>query len=176
MEQPIPLDSLPDPLDQYPTFNLMTLKALNTDNNTFRRKGGYGLGLYQHIGQKPELLRCAYCGVLFDNFTRWLMISVDHVVPKAAAIALEVDKNLWDSVLNLIFCCRICNDFNEGLKHSKREEVLKILPPYEPELVKLPEGFLRLRKATFPRRLEYIVTKRADAQQIYQSLWVPNAP
>jgi 5-methylcytosine-specific restriction endonuclease McrA len=176
MEQPVPLNSLPDPLDQYPPLNLRALKALNTDNNTFRRKGGYGLGLYQQIGQKSELLRCAYCGIPFDNFTCWLMLSVDHVVPKAAAIALGIDKNLWDSALNLIFCCRICNDFNDGLKHSKPEEVLKILPPYQPELVKQPEEFLRLRKATFPRRLEDIAAKRADAQQIYQSLWAPNAP
>ncbi len=171
MEQQISSNSLPDPLDQYPVLDLISLKALNTATQGFR--ADFGHRLYQQIGQKRELLRCAYCEFPGDDFKGWLMMSLDHVIPISAAKALEIDKNLWDSVLNLVFCCRVCNDFNRGVKSSEAE-ALKILP-YQPESRASPEEFLRLRKATFPRRLEHIIQEREKALLIYQSpRWVPD--
>jgi hypothetical protein len=170
MEPRVPLNLLPDPLDQYPTLDLSSLKSLNTDNDTFRKK--YGIEMYKLIGgpKCKELLRCAYCGFPFDNFMNWLMMSVDHVVPKVAASKLKINRDIWDSILNLVFCCRICNDFNRGLKEEAK--ALEILP-YQPKEGASPEEFLRLRQATFPRRLEDIANKRVEAQQIYLTLWSP---
>lgn len=126
--------------------------------------------MYKQIGLRSELLYCAYCGCRFDDFSHWLRASLDHVVPKSAALELEVDKNIWDSVLNLVFCCRTCNDFNRGLKEASK--ALEILP-YRPALGASAKEFLGLRRATFPRRLEHIADQRAKAQEIYLTLWIP---
>jgi hypothetical protein len=166
-----------DPLDQYPSSSLNHLEALRTQTNSgngFRKN--YGLKLYKKLERRRDLLFCAYCHFSpkdlsnEDGFKHWLLMSVDHVIPVSVAKNLVEDK-IWDSVLNLVFCCRVCNDFNQGLKGSEKK-ALEILPPYQPELVTSQEGFLNLRKATFPNRLKYITDERTKALNIYRSDWL----
>ncbi|GCE27535.1 hypothetical protein KDA_30190 [Dictyobacter alpinus] len=153
---------LSDPLDHYPVLDLSKLKSLNTNQKTFRES--YGLELYRQTGQTG----CAYCGISFvdsnsNNFTHWLMMSVDHVVPRKTALLLSIDQNIWDSILNLVLCCRSCNDYG----NRDRQKV-----PYQPEVVNSPEAFLHWRRDTFRYRFQKISEKRAHDLGTYQ-FWVP---
>lgn len=156
--------SLTDPLHDYLPFDLSTLKALKTDNNDARST--YALAFYRQIGQKPELLRCAYCGLPFTIPSNWRSLSLDHVIPKVAAERLGVSKDLWDSILNLVFCCRPCNDHTAYSKNNP----LKALP-YVPPTPMSPEDVLRLRLETFPLRFQHTRKRRLAAFHIASTLW-----
>ena len=62
-------------------------------------RSGYGLGLQRLTGQTS----CAYCGVsLVDTYAHWLLLSVDHVVPRGEAQRLGVAATLYEDAINLV--------------------------------------------------------------------------
>jgi hypothetical protein len=75
-----------------------------TDNCRY----GYGLELQQHTGQT----RCAYCDVgLVADYYHWLLLSVDHVVPRGQALLLGISTEYTEDFINLVLCCAGCNGF-----------------------------------------------------------------
>ncbi|GHO63993.1 hypothetical protein KSC_028850 [Ktedonobacter sp. SOSP1-52] len=160
--------TITDPLDHYLPYDLNTLKALNTDNGESRRV--YSYALYCQLGQNPELLCCAYCEFSFEDHIHWKFLSLDHVVPRNAAERLGISKDLWDSGINLVFCCRACNDYNQ---YSPKNPFKAL--PYIPEPGVSPKAFLRLRKDTFPHRLRHIIDSTRADQQCFNTLWAGNS-
>jgi hypothetical protein len=89
---------------------------------------------------------CAYCGLDMSNFEGWLQLSVDHVVPQQTIGLIPADWVLDRT--NLVACCRSCNDlFN-------RDPGVTAVPT-------TPAAFFDLRDASFLRRRERIVERRA---------------
>jgi len=53
---------------------------------------------------------CAYCGVgLNDDFYRWLLIHVDHVVPAGEAKKRGIPRDWYEDKANRVLCCSGCN-------------------------------------------------------------------
>src|SRR5947209_5141475 len=93
------------PFDAYPSGGQILLgKPKNQANCRY----GYGLELQLLTGQT----KCAYCQVsLIDDYYHWLLMSVDHVVPKGEALRLGVPLEYYEDFINLVLCCTGCNGF-----------------------------------------------------------------
>ena len=61
---------------------------------------------------------------LVDDFYRWLLISVDHVVPQHQAEKVGVSTYVHD-MTNLVVCCAGCNGF--GNRYAVPEDLLQSL-------------------------------------------------
>lgn len=76
------------PFDDYPEGGRVPLGTPRNWNNC---RYGYGLELQQRTAQT----RCAYCDVsLVDDYYHWLLMCVDHVVPKGQAAMLNIPTKL----------------------------------------------------------------------------------
>ena len=67
---------------------------------------GYGPPVFRECG-----FTCAYCG--FDmgaTYQTWLQISVDHVIPHSS-LARGYPREWIEDLVNLVTCCRSCNEF-----------------------------------------------------------------
>ena len=79
-------------------------------------RGGYGLPVVERCGT-----RCAYCDRdLADSYEAWLDLSVDHVVPGYLTKAAAYPVAWVEDLLNLVTCCRACNEFLNGFRVSER--------------------------------------------------------
>lgn len=93
------------PFDNYPGGGAVLLGKKSGGNC----RKGYGFTLQkitkQHI--------CAYCGIdLTSNFYRWLLTSVDHVVPVKECERLRIPTDFAQDYSNMVLCCLGCNAFN----------------------------------------------------------------
>src|SRR5919198_1077276 len=67
---------------------------------------GYGLELQR----RTHASSCAYCGVsLIDDYYHWLLLQVDHVVPRSVGAMLTISTDLIDDFFNLVLACAGCN-------------------------------------------------------------------
>jgi hypothetical protein len=82
-------------------------------------------------GEGPKLMnmtkqqRCAYCGVdLLGNYHQWLLMNVDHVVPKQLAELLKIPMEFWNDYANCVLACSGCN----GLCNQAYKNLENVLP------------------------------------------------
>ena len=93
------------PFDAYPGCGLQLLGRPRGGDNC---RHGYGLDLQRRTGQTG----CAYCGLdLVADYHRWLLLSVDHVVPRGQASLLGIPSEYAEDIINLVLCCAGCNGF-----------------------------------------------------------------
>ena len=139
--------------DRYPLGGRTPLGPLR--NLTGACRSGYGLELQRMTGESF----CAYCGVdLVGDYHRWLLLSVDHVVPAAEARRLGIDARLAEDAINLALCCAGCNGFGNRYRCSA-----------EPRVAWTLEEFLALRDRAFAERSERIAARRAVEVALFES-------
>jgi hypothetical protein len=144
-----------EPFNQYPGGGRAPLgRPKRTDNCRY----GYSLELQRRTGQT----RCAYCAVsLVDDYYHWLLLSVDHVVPRGEALRLGIPAEYTEDFFNLVLCCAGCNGFANRY----------VVPP-TPESA-LPvwglDRFLELRDRVFADRSRRIAERRAAEQAFFDS-------
>lgn len=126
-------------------------------------RSGYGLSLQLMTGQTA----CAYCGTsLVDTFQHWLLMSVDHVVPRGEALRLGIDISMYEDAINLVLCCAGCNGFGNRYQHPAA-------PNQTPDLSL--DAFLELRDRIFADRFARIAARRAREEALFESRpWNPS--
>ena len=73
---------------------------------------GYGADVLEQCGTA-----CVYCGrELAEPYEAWLDLSVDHVVPAETIKRLGYLSQWVDDLINLVTCCRACNEFLNGYR------------------------------------------------------------
>lgn len=106
----------------------------------------YGERLQRLTGQTC----CAYCGLdLTGDYHRWLLLTVDHVVPTGEAIRLGIPADFYQDYANLVLACGGCNGMDNRCRFSRRPQTLWTL-----------EEFFDFRDATFRERSERIAAAR----------------
>lgn len=101
-----------NPFDTYPDNGRKLLGNVTGANCRHE----YGLTLQRLTGQRS----CAYCDLsLVDTYEHWLMLSVDHVVPRKAGLELGIPAQWLHDYSNLLLCCSACNGFRNRYRvHS----------------------------------------------------------
>jgi hypothetical protein len=111
------------------------------------------LALQQLTGQT----RCAYCDInLVDDYYHWLLMSVDHVVPRGEAQRLGIPDQFYEDVINLVLCCAGYNGFGNRYRCSAEFTSDWSL-----------ETFLNLRDRVFADRSQRIALRRASEMQLF---------
>ncbi len=116
-------------------------------------RSGYGLGLQRLTGQAS----CAYCGMsLVDTYEHWLLMSVDHVVPRGEALRLGVAATLYEDAINLVLCCAGCNGFGNRYRCEAMPQGSWAL-----------DEFLALRDRVFADRFQQIARRRTREEAVF---------
>jgi hypothetical protein len=96
------------PFSRYDDGGRRLLEKPRARDGTCRH--GYGPDVFRQCGTT-----CVYCGrELSEPYTSWLDISVDHVVPVETIKRLGYPSEWVDDLINLVTCCRACNEFLNG--------------------------------------------------------------
>jgi hypothetical protein len=118
-------------------------------------RSGYGLGLQRLTGQTA----CAYCGVsLVDTYEHWLLLSVDHVIPRGEALRLDIPMALYEDAINLVVCCAGCNGFGNRYRCEAPPQAHWTL-----------DEFVALRDHVFADRLQRIAIRRGREAALFSS-------
>jgi hypothetical protein len=133
-----------NPFSSYPHGGQVLLGRPPGDQGSCRM--GYSLGLQRVTGQST----CAYCRLsMVDDYYHWLLMSVDHEVPRGEALRLGIDPAFSEDVINLVLCCAGCNGFGNR---------------YRTQAIPHPawslQEFLALRDQVFADRYDQIATRR----------------
>ena len=128
-------------------------KKVAFSNGGCRR--GYGLKLMLLTGQTA----CAYCGIsLVDDYWRWLLLAVDHVVPTERAKELGVREEWFKDYRNTVLSCSACNGFRNRWRL--------------PDDVRKPhslEAFLQLCDRAFQERKQILRKCHEDEKSFFAS-------
>lgn len=139
------------PFDSYPERGQILLGKLTGANCRHE----YGLKLQRLTGQTM----CAYCHInLIDDYYHWLLLSVDHVIPKGEAQRLNIPPRLFDDAINAVLCCIGCNQLGN-----------RVRLPFEPRSHWDLQAFVGLRNDAFTYRFEVIAMLRAKELQFFHS-------
>jgi hypothetical protein len=102
-----------EPFDSFPAGGRTRLGIPKPGNASCRT--GYGKSLQHLTGQTG----CAYCGVdLTTDYYRWLLLTVDHVVPRGYAETAGIPRELIEDAFNLVIACSGCNGFTNRYRWS----------------------------------------------------------
>ncbi len=143
-----------EPFDSYPKGGR---KLLGKPKNNSNCRHGYGLELSKTTGQTS----CAYCGVSFtDDYYHWLLMTVDHVVPRMEAKRLGIPEKRYEDVTNLALACCGCNGFNNQFKIPEGRQKPKTL-----------SAFYDLRDWVFEKRKFIIERRRIREKQYFKDTW-----
>lgn len=139
--------------DQYPEGGRTLLGRPR--NLTGACRSGYGLDLQRKTGQT----RCVYCGVsLVDDYYHWLLLSVDHVVPRGEAARLGIPVQFSEDAINLLLCCAGCNGFGNRYRCVA-----------EPKPDWTLQEFVQLRDAIFEERTRSIAARRSIERKLFDA-------
>lgn len=137
------------PFNDYPQRGRTLLGRFSCNGNCRKQ---YGLRLQRLTGQT----QCAYCGQsLVDTYAHWLLLSVDHVVPRAAGVKVGIDGRYLNDYINCVLCCSGCNGFQwpaDGLTVPCSDE-----------------GFVALRGDVFRRKSDWLIGRREEEQDFFSS-------
>ena len=139
------------PFDRYPSRGQEPLGKCGGANCRHE----YGLTPQRLTGQTA----CAYCGLcLVGTYEHWLLMSVDHVIPTKAGIALGVNREYLDDYCNTVLCCSACNGFGNRYKLDESE----VIPPDF-------ASFVKLRDRTFTARTALILDCQRREREFFDS-------
>jgi hypothetical protein len=141
------------PFDLYPRQGRELLGPLGS--GIARRE--YGYKLYLGTG----LASCAYCGVRFsEDYYYWLLLSVDHVVPRKVAVRLGIPAQFYEDAINMVLACSGCNTFGNRFD-----------PTIEPRPNWTVEEFVALRDELFAVRMELVAQIRQSEIEFFEKNW-----
>ena len=142
-----------DPFERYPGGGRV---PLGRPRNTSDSRRGYGLEVIRLSGSSL----CAYCGVdLLSDYYRWLLLQVDHVVPRSVAQVHRIDKVLCEDFINLVLACSGCN----GLENQYSV-------PIEGGGIWTIENFVNFREKVFAARFAKIAVRRSNELAFFQGI------
>ena len=135
---------------------------------------GQNPGTNARHNEAPKLIketqqrRCAYCGVdLTSNYHQWLLITIDHVVPKQLAELLKIPTDFWNDYANCVLACSGCN----GLCNQIYKD-LESAPPQPPGIQSDEQAFFDYRDSVFKDRHWRIAQARmAEMRYFDQRRW-----
>ena len=137
------------PFDDYPEGGYSILRTLTGGNA--RREYGHWL---VRRGQRD----CAYCGVsLVEDYYRWLLLSVDHVIPTGEYKRLGIPRKWGESYSNIVLACLGCNMFDNRYQITWQE----------PKNEWTEAEFFELRDKVLAERMGRIVGVREDDFDFY---------
>jgi len=140
------------PFDSYPEDGVNILPKMIGANCRHE----YGLNLQKLTKQT----KCAYCGVdLTSDYYRWLLLSVDHVIPVSECKRLGIKESWAHSYSNVVLCCLGCNGFNNRYQIQKYQR----LSEWTPEI------FFNLRDEVFNERKKIIDDKRTSEMYFFNT-------
>ena len=120
--------------------------------------GGNARREYGHWLVRRGHTDCAYCGVsLAEDYYRWLLLSVDHVIPAGEYKRLGIPRKWGESYSNIVLACLGCNMFDN------RYEVTWQGPKNE----WTEAEFFELRDKVFAERMGRIASAREDDFDFY---------
>lgn len=138
------------PFDDYPSGGYTLLPVWRGSNA--RRE--YGHWLVQH-GQTA----CVYCGVsLVEDYPRWLLLSVDHVIPKSECARLGLPGSFCESYSNIVLACLGCNGLDNRYRVIGRE----------PKQTWTEEEFFALRDKVFHEKAERKIRFRQAEMEFFE--------
>jgi 5-methylcytosine-specific restriction endonuclease McrA len=140
------------PFDRYPDNGKKLLPVPNRANT--RREDAPKL--QRLTGQTA----CAYCGVdLIGEYYRWLLTSLDHVIPTSEGRKLGIPEDWCESFSNTVICCGGCNGFDNRFKITSegRRSSWKL------------QQFFALRDRVFADRRERIRERRDDEIRFFET-------
>ena len=138
------------PFDTYPGDGIELLEAPKRANT--RREDAPRLRML--TGQTT----CAYCEIgLFDDYHRWLLTAIDHVVPRAEAVRLGIPVDWYESFSNAVLCCSGCNGLDNRFRTARMA----------PETPWTLEQFFELRNSVFLERRERIAGCRRMEEELF---------
>jgi hypothetical protein len=94
---------------------------------------------------------------LIDDCYHWLLLSVDHVIPRSVTGYLDIPLALSEDAINMVLSCSGCNLFANRYQYSTAQ--------LEP-VVWTVDAFVALRDLVFIER-SAIIGHRRDVEQIY---------
>ncbi len=142
-----------EPFESYPAHGREPLGP--PSDTTGACRSGYGLAFQRLTGQTT----CAYCGLsLVDSYEHWLLMSIDHVVPRADARRLGIPADFVEDVVNIVLCCAGCNGFGNRYRSTAT-------PRSEWTL----DAFLELRDRIYAERFQAIATRRGVERTFFAS-------
>lgn len=138
------------PFDDYPGEGRAILRKMG--GTSARREDG--LWLMDHASQSM----CAYCGVnLVDDYYRWLLLNVDHVIPVGECRRLGVPAEWHHSFANAVLACSGCNMFDNRYTVSGER----------PREVWTESDFTDLRDRVFQERVARISSRHEDERRFF---------
>jgi hypothetical protein len=107
---------------------------------------------------------CAYCGVdLVGDYHRWLLLTVDHVVPAGESVRLGIPEDFYQDAINLVLACSGCNGFLNRYRIDT-----------EPAKDWTLEQFVALRDTVFAHRYGLVEARREQEVRLFESKpWDP---
>jgi hypothetical protein len=142
---------LVEPFDSHPQGGRILLGRLSGGNARWE----YGLRLQRLTGQTS----CAWCAVdLIADYYRWLLLSVDHVVPTSEARRLGIPQQFSGDFLNLVIACGGCNGFDNQYRSTRGPKPAWTL-----------DEFVALRDAIFLERKYRIAERRAREMTFFET-------
>ena len=142
------------PFDRYADGGRQLLGPPAMGDGSSRR--GYGPPVFEQCG-----FRCAYCGYAMGGaYEPWLALSVDHVIPTGAATSLGYRPEWVRDIVNLVTCCRACNEFLNRYK---------VTDP-APATV---EEFFDLRDRHFLAKREWALARHKTERAWYDAAFPP---
>lgn len=138
------------PFSKYPDQGRQLLGKRSVDNS----RRGYGLKLQSMTGQAA----CAYCGVsLIDTFEHWLLLQVDHVVPRKMGNRLRLPDEWLENYSNTVIACSACNSCENQFD--------------DPDIINAPQTedeFFDLRDAVLAKRKPRIIQCRSLEKSFFE--------
>lgn len=149
---------MPTPFDKYPSRGRKLLR-MKLDESSSRR--GYGISVADLSGWA-----CSYCGQdLVSNYTNWLHLTVDHVIPKAVTKDTNIPEEWVCDAVNVVVCCRACNEFMNSYLKDLREN----FPGLKAGSSLTLEQFVDLRDSVFTQKSTWVKGRHDQERRFYES-------
>lgn len=102
---------------------------------------------------------------LVDDYYQWLLMAVDHVVPRGPVTLLGIPRRYYEDTINQVLTCSGCN----GLDN-------RYLPPHTPQHAWSLAEFVAYRDIVFVERSQRIAQRREQEVAYFLSkTWtIPN--
>jgi hypothetical protein len=144
------------PFNRYPHGGRVLLGPVNTADGNCRR--GYGPAVFTRCGGK-----CVYCETdVHGTYEAWLQISVDHVVPDFTVRRGWPTEWVRDAI-NLVTCCRTCNEFSNDFYSKNWPEPLPVCPVTLEQFCDIRDRFFDEKRA--------LTLKRRAAERAWYTRW-----
>lgn len=149
------------PFDRYPSQGRKHLGRPAPGTSSIR--SGYGAALQRMTGQTT----CANCGLDHTrDYNAWLLLTVDHVVPRQEAIRFGISIEFFEDAVNLMLACSRCNGYLNRYRNKGRPKATWTL-----------EEFLPLRDLVFEdRHAQISVRRNAEKRLLDAQPWPESHP